>query len=281
MPKLGASPAERPIIAGMAFRPSVHLPLIFVAFGGIFAAAGLWFLVDTSAEGQLARGAALATVNGATISGRQAGEVVLLQGRLAASNPAVFRDFAAAHRERFDGMSTGSGTTAQRERWSTMEIVAPPITVDADGGSVAIVNSGYQLRAPLHYWRDAPTLIEKDLLTAYERASGFAAGDLVTVEGQVVDVVTSAGGTRRALAATAVFGGDHGAYLATLNDGLLVTKILGSVFTGLGTLVMAIAGLVSWRASRIPVAPAGTGSRDDRTEMFDGFDDDASSPSEE
>jgi hypothetical protein len=236
----------------MAFRPAVHVPLLFVAFGAIFASAGVWFLLDTGAGQRLERGAALEVVSATALATRPIGDVVLLQGRVAAGTPAVFRDFVAVHRERFDGMSTGSGSTAQRERWSTIEVLTPPLTIAADGGAVSLATSGYDLRAPLHYWRDTPTDFQNDLLTTHERASGFAAGDVVTVEGRVV-AAADGGGSHRALAATVVSGGDAAAYLVSLSDDLLVTKILGSVFTGLGAIVMAVAGLIAWRSRRAPV----------------------------
>ncbi len=233
----------------MAFRPAVHVPLLFVAFGAIFLSAGAWFLFDTGAGQRLERGAALEVVSATTLAIRPVGAVVLLQGRVAAGTPAVFRDFVAARRERFDGMSTGSGSTAQRERWSTIEVLTPPLTIAAEGGTVGLLTSGYELRAPLHYWRDTPPGFEDDLLTTHERASGFAAGDAVTVEGRVM-AAADGGGSRRALAATVVSGGDAAAYLTSLSDDLLVTKILGSVFTALGASVMAVAGLIAWRARR-------------------------------
>ena len=235
----------------MAFRPAVHVPVLFVAFGAIVAGAGIWFLLDTGAGQRLERGAALEVVSATALAARPVGDVVLLQGRVATGTPAVFRDFVAAHRERFDGMSTGSGSPAQRERWSTIEVLTPPLTIAADGGPVSLLTSSYELRAPLHYWRDTPAGFEDDLLTTHERASGFAAGDTVTVVGRVV-AAADGGGSRRALAATVVSGGDAAADLASLSDDLLVTKILGSVFAGLGAIVMAVAGLIARRARRGP-----------------------------
>jgi hypothetical protein len=223
-------------------------PAFLGGLGAVFLVAGSWILLNGSANRELARGAALAPVTASTLRLRNPGEVVLLEGRLAAGNRAGFREFVAYRRDRYAGSET-SGASQGRERWTPIETVAPPLEVDAEGGTVAIVNHGYDLQGDPHRWRDVPALT--DLLGHQgERASGFFAGDVVTLEGRVVDGPQGAGADRaRALEARVLFGGDRAAYLAHLRGGVLATRILGGVFLGVGAALTLLAAWLGRRAS--------------------------------
>lgn len=233
----------------MPFRPAFHLPLFVAGFGAVFLTVALLLLSSDSAKQDLARGEALTMATAATLRMHPVGEVVLVQGRLAADNRAVFREFLACQRDRYDGLET-SGTNKGRERWTRIETLAPPLKLETGDGTMAIINQGYELRVPPHSWEDKAdrsNLFGKD----GERAFGFIAGDIVTVEGRVV-VAPAVGGGRRAnaLEALVLFGGDHAAYLDYLRGEVMATRIVGGVFLGVGAVLLVSAGLLLWRAQR-------------------------------
>lgn len=233
----------------MPFRPAIHVPLILAGLGVVFLALSPWLLFDKSSEREVARAAGLARVTAASLSSRPIGEVVLAEGRLSAANRPVFREFVACQRDRYLGLES-SGVNKGQERWKPLETLAPPLEIETSDGIVVIVNQGYELRVPPQRWWDKA---DRTNLTGKngERASGFFAGDRVTVEGRIVaappvgDVASG-----RALEAQVLFGGDHAAFLAHLRGGVLATRIIGGVFLGVGALLVFIGGWLLRRAKR-------------------------------
>ncbi len=237
----------------MTFRPAVHVPLILAGLGAVFLAVALLMLVNESSQRELARGTTLTTVTAATLRLLPVGEAVLVEGRLTADNRAVFREFVACQRDRYDGVEP-SGAFKGRERWTPKETLAPPLVLETGDGTVAIVNQGYELRVPPHRWWDKAD--RTNLLgEGGERASGFFAGDQVSVEGRLVNAPAGGGLRANALEAQVLFGGDRTAYLAYLRSGVQATRILGGVFLGVGSLLLGLGGLLVRRALRTGQKP--------------------------
>lgn len=231
---MSASPLEKL----MPFTPRKHIPLFIAALGVVFLALGIFFLIDDSPQRDAERVESLASIDTGSLRSRSIGEVLLVQGHLAASNRAVFREFVACVRDRYDGEET-SGASKGREKWTRIETLAPPLEIEAARGTIEIANSGYELRSPPHVWRDLNPL--GDLVSSRgERASGFVVGDEVTVEGRVTEA--------RTLEAVMLFGGRRAAYLESLRSGIVVARILGGVFTGVGGVLALVGGGIAWRS---------------------------------
>jgi hypothetical protein len=232
----------------MSFRPAVYIPLILAGLGLVFLCVAPWMLFNKSAQRDLERGLSLASATAATMSAHAVGETVLVEGRLAASNRSVFREFVACQRDRYLGEET-SGVNKGKERWEPMETLAPPLQVETADGTVAIINQAYALRGSTHRWWDKG---DRTNLTAKqgERAAGFFAGDQVTVEGRVAAMAVNGTVSARALEAQVLSGGDRTAYLDYLRGSVLATRIIGGVFLGVGALLMLIGGGLLWRALR-------------------------------
>lgn len=230
----------------MPFTPRRHIPLILGALGTVFLSVGVFLLTTDAPRRDAVRGTALPRVTARSLSELEPGSTVLLEGRLAQENPKVFRDFLACRRERFMGVES-SGANKGRERWEHLETLTPPLVIDAGDGRVSIVNHRYELQSPPQRWRDVDTLGSELFGRRGEAASGFMAGDLVTIEAQVVTVPAAAppganpgANAPRALDARLLFGGSHAAYLAHLRDGVLAARIIGSVFIGVAALLLTL-----------------------------------------
>ena len=237
----------------MPFRPAVHVPLILGVASAVFLVPGLLLSFSHSSADAAARGASLVSVTAATLRTRSVGEAVLVEGKLAASNRAGFREFVVYHRDRFAGVES-SGVSKGQEKWTSIETITPPLSLESTDGEVAVVNAAYEMRNAPQQWRDvdpSSNILGRD----GERAYGFFAGDAVTVEGRVVDApgTRGAAGHDRAIEALVLTAGDRAAYLAYLRGGAVATRIIGAVFTGLGVILALLAVWLRARLNRKPV----------------------------
>ncbi len=229
------------------FRPAVHVPLFFGGMALLFFTIGIWLLVSNAPERELARGSALPLTTADTLRWRAVGETVLVEGSLAAENRTGFRDFIAYQRDRYAGKDN-DGPAKGVERWTQIERVTPPLTLDSVGGKLSIINSNYTLRNPPQQWRSAVT--QRTLFGPdSERVHGFAAGDQVIVEARVTEIALREYKPTRALEALVVVGGNHTTYLANLKSGIVAAQIIGAVFTGVGLLLGVIAWVLRVRLS--------------------------------
>lgn len=226
----------------MALRP-VHVFALVIAGGGsIFLTIGLVFLISDGPEREAARVAALTVFDTGTWKKAAPGTTVLVEGRIAAGTPPVFRDFVACRREKYTGMKTeGSGSSKRQvEQWSLIGVFAPPLRLEGPGDGLPLVKPDYELRDLPHAWR--AERVESNLFeTVGERAAGFVVGDLVTAEGRVVE-----GG----LEAVLLLGGDAATYRAATRRNVEVTGVLGLVFTPLGFGLVALGAFIAWRLGR-------------------------------
>lgn len=220
----------------MALRPITIAALSLGGFGTVFAAAGLLLFISDSPERDAARAEALPVATAELLRLRADGDAVLVEGRLAPDSPPRFRDFVAYRRERYAGTEESGGQ--DREVWTHVETLAPPLVVETAAGRVAIVNEGYELMGPPRRW-DEGTRTATFFGPASERAYGFFAGDRVTVDARVV----ASGRRERTLEAVRLFGGDRTDYLAALHGAVASARIVGGVLAGAGFL---LAGLAVW-----------------------------------
>jgi len=224
----------------MALRAPSYIRWTLAAFGVGFLGVGLWLLVDDSSQRDVARAAALPAIDAAAVAQQAAGTAVLLEGRLVAVGPVGREGFVAFEHERYLGTEQ-SGANKGRARWMQLPTEAPPVAVESGGVRAAIVNSGYGLRSEPHQWQSSELPFYNSIGDCTERLRGFKVGDGVTVDGRVVMIAVEGGAAGvRVIEATVLAGGDRAAYLADLRSGIMTTRILGGIFTGLGVLVTFI-----------------------------------------
>jgi hypothetical protein len=218
----------------MALRPITIAALSLGGFGTLFATAGLLLFFSDSAERDAVRAEALPVATADLLRLRADGDAVLVEGRLAPDNPPRFRDFVAYRRERYAGTEESGGK--EREVWTHVETVAPPLAVETAAGCVAIVNERYELMGAPRRWGDG-TRSTTFFGPASERAYGFFAGDRVTVDARVV----ASGRRERTLEAVRLFGGDRADYLTALRGAVAAAHIVGGVLAGAGILLVVVA----------------------------------------
>ena len=207
--------------------------LIIGGVGGVFLiTGGVLRGVDTQQE--TTRVSAIPLATPASWKSLAPGTTVLVEGRIASTTPTRFRDFVACTRQRYAGRET-TGTSKGRPHWEPLETLAPPLSLEAPGGAVALTG-GYQLPAPCHQWEDEdPVTVAFN--TRGDTASGFHAGDAVLAEGRV---------TEQGLAATNLRCGNREDYLEATRSNAEVPGLLGLIFLIVGGVLALVAGGVAW-----------------------------------
>jgi hypothetical protein len=176
-----STPGSGPRVAG----------LIVGGIGLVFAAAG--WLVATYSPGSIAarhaRMQALPSPDAAALSDLPAGREVLLDGRIAADQPVLFRDFVAFVKEEEDRDRRDD----EHKSWKVRDRQAPPLRLARAGDEpIRVVNYGYRM-SPKTWWHDESKIIET-------RYNGLVAGEAVVVHGRVapggLEAIEVASGTR-------------------------------------------------------------------------------------
>jgi hypothetical protein len=204
--------------------------------GGIGFVLGLagfvvWRFVPGMVAAEHARLVALPSPDPIMLTDQPAGLEVLLEGRIAPDQRAVFRDFVAYVKE--------EEQRDQRERersgnWKVVESVTPPLLLVVGDTSLRIVNNSYSLTWAKTQWRDTARIID----TNY---TGLVAGEPVFVRGRAAE-----GG----LEAITVGSGTRASYLAQVAGNAAVGRWLGIGFMGVATLLVTIAIVLFVTAAR-------------------------------
>jgi hypothetical protein len=220
-----------------------------VVVGVVFLAVGITLFTDDGPARELQRVEALSRLTRGPLE--PVGQPALVQGRISATSPAVYRTFVACSRALFDGyedeplsatQSRSQPTTPQRvERWKPRDVLAPPLTLELEDGPVQLSGS-YRLGNPTHHERDpvADSIFGK----TPEAVDGFFVGDLVTAEGRL--------GPGRTLVTIAVEGGDVATFIASRKMAVTSGHVLGLVFMPLGGIILLGCALVLRRLWRSP-----------------------------
>lgn len=223
--------------------------LIVGGVGLVFLLAGvLVFVLGTrAADAERTRIEALLLVEASALGGLQPGTEVLVEGRIAASQPALFRDFVAYERherEAVSSFSSASSPSPSPRPWSWRERKTPALSIDARGGSVW-VRENYAMPGARD-WYD-PQIVDR----VETRYSGLVVAERVLVVGRVVGREPAEGAPAadrppgREIEAEIVRPGDRGSYLESIASGRTVSRGLGGGFVGLGgVMVVLAAGLV-------------------------------------
>jgi hypothetical protein len=216
--------------------------MIVGGIGLVFVAAGvLVFVLGTrSADADRARVEGLLKADAGALASLLPGTEVLVEGRIAASQPAVFRDFVAYERhERETGSGRSSSPSPRPWRWR--ERKTPALLIDVAGGSVW-VRENYAMPGARD-WYD-PQIVDR-IETRY---AGLVVAERVLVVGRVVEREPAEGApgadrpVGREIEAEIVRPGDRASYLDSITSGRTVSRWLGGGFTVLGGLMLALAG---------------------------------------
>lgn len=180
-----------------------------------------------------ARLVALPSPDARAIGNTPPGTEVIVEGRVAANQPARFREFVAYVKEEEER------DAKQRERrgyWKVVEAVTPPLDLVVAQGNLRIVNDSYGIIFPATRWRDTSKVID----TAY---SGLVASEAVFVHGRAAT---------NGIEAMKVGSGTRASYLATVAGNANVSWWLGVGFQGLGgaMLLAGVAMILSTRKGR-------------------------------
>jgi hypothetical protein len=195
--------------------------------GGIGLVLGLagfvvWRYGPASVAAEHARLEALPAPDAHSLGDTPAGREVIVEGRIAPSQPVRFRDFVAYVKEE------EQRDARERERsgnWKTVETVTPPLDIVAGEGIVRVVDDSYAIRFAKTRWHDTSKVID----TAY---SGLLAGEAVFVHGHA-----AAGG----IEASIVGSGTRASYLATVAGNIAVVWWLGVGFMIVAAVLLTVA----------------------------------------
>lgn len=243
---------------------------ILVGAGALLAGFGAWLLTTDFAERDAARVAELRQIVPDEFQGLVLGENVLLEGRLASPESAGPQGFVVYRREQFTGIEQ-SGAGKGRQKWLRVGTTTPAIAVESGSASVAVSNRDYLLNTEPHVWMSDVIPHYISVVDATERLLGFKAGDRVTLDGRVVAGIGDSRAPQR-IEATVLFGGGAAAYVASVRGGVMVVKIVGTVFLGLGALMMGVCAL--WLRAIMKATTARRPEerlRQDRREVEKGF----------
>lgn len=226
------------------------IPRLLLALGVLVFGSGVWLMTSDAPAKDAARVAALPRANVAGLATLAPGTAILLEGRLVAKTPAGPRQFIAFHQEAFLRVES-SGASQGRQVWQRTDTVRPAIAVESGDATAEVVNRDYLLAQWPHQEMTDAVPRYVSMVETTQRFLGFKAGDVVTVDGRVVDAMA---GVPRVEAAT-LFGGNAAAYVASVRSGTTTFKVVGGVFTGLGA-VLVVVGSVWLRATRRPAVDA-------------------------
>lgn len=221
---------------------SRHSGGLFVSgFGLVFTLAGLLILLIAvpSARARSTVVDSLAVVSTSTAADQPEGVRVLLEARIASDVPELFQDFVAFRRREFTGWKEEGGR--RREQWSTREVVTPPLALGDGAHRIVIAKPEYEMQGEPHKWRSTTGLEYSLLGPSTQEVVGFRRGDAVTADGTL-----ERGPQGLRIRATCLAGGASDAYRASQRESVLTLRIVGTIFSGTGGVVLA-AGLFTLR----------------------------------
>jgi len=219
--------------------------LIVGGIGLVFLLAGVAVFVrgTHSADAERARIEALLLADANALGSLAPGTEVLVEGRIAASQPALFRDFVAYERHEREVVTSMSASPSPSPKpWRWRERQTPALLIDIRGGGNVWIRENYAMTGARD-WYD-PQVVNR----TETRYSGLVVAERVLVVGRVVEREPAEGAPAadrppgREIEAERVTPGDRASYLEGIASGRTVARWLGGGFVGLGGLMVALAG---------------------------------------
>lgn len=214
--------------------------VFLVCFGLVFLAIGIGIATVGAGQARAAaeRAERLEPLGAAALGDSQPGREVLVEGRVSARNPALFRHFVAYQRHEYHG-STEDGDPI----WRMDEQRTPPLLLELDGGGIMLADDQYRIDSPGQIWEE-PGARSWNSATGEgtKRYRGFAAGDPVVAIGVLVP-----GREGLELRTEALDFGTRADYIAYHRGSANFLPWFGGLFALIGTL---LAGIGAWRILR-------------------------------
>jgi hypothetical protein len=214
-------------------RSGLRLAAAVVGAVGLALAIAGTLVVKYSPGAIAARHARMAALPAPSVVGLTdlpAGREILVDGRIAGSQPRLFRDFVAFIKEDEET----DPRDRDRKHWVVRDRQVPPLAIVlTDDDVVRVVNRGYSMSAKTS-WHDHS--FGRDT-----RYSGFVAGEPVVIHARV-----ATGG----LEAIEVAAGTRVAYLQAIHDSIGTAWWIGVLFASIGGVLLLVALVLLITAAR-------------------------------
>ena len=212
---------------------------VLLILAALLGGAGIWLLFSRGQTQEVTRVTGLERVEPGRFQQLPAGAEVLLEGRLVARGPVGPQGFVVYTEQYFLRRET-SGANRGREQWGERAVPRPTIALEQGGHVVELCNRDYSLLHLAHDWQSDTTLRSGDLVhEATLRRRGFKVGDALTVDGRV-----QVSDAERCILAKAVSGGDALLYIEAQREGVIVLRVVGAVFAGLGAILLILGAVL-------------------------------------
>lgn len=219
---------------------------ILLIVAALLIAGGTWLFFSDSARAEITRVEGVRAVEPRTFFELGAGTPALLEGSLVPREPLGPEGFVIYEKERYLRTET-EGASKGTQRWMSLSVPRALIGVGRNDGVVPVCNRDFTMSNLPHHWQSDVLPTTRDFFDSTIRLSGFKTGDELTVDGHVVGSLSS--GTQ-CIQAKAIFGGGHRAYVEAVRQGVVVFKVVGGVFVGLGVVMLAVGSIVRFRLLR-------------------------------
>ncbi|HKO53474.1 MAG TPA: hypothetical protein VJV79_37450 [Polyangiaceae bacterium] len=218
------------------------VPRILLVVGASLIASGCWLFLSDSPHTESKRTASLPAVQPASVRELPSNTAILLAGRLLAREALGPQGFVVYEKERYLRTET-EGASKGKQQWLAISVPRSLIGVELNGAQVPVCNRDYSIQSPPQRWQSEVLPTSRDLFTSTIRLRGFKSGDELTVDGRVVGSPSI--GTQ-CIEAKSIFGGGPRAYQESVRHGIIVFKVVGTIFAVLGGVMLGI-GWWLWR----------------------------------
>lgn len=211
-----------------------HLAAVILNPIVLFAAAllgiiiGVTLLLDAPAFiKRQVRAEQLAPVSAEALLDSSPGREVLLEGRISANNPTLYRNFVAYVREEYRDEFFDGDTT---QRWVEVERATPPLLITVAGGDVRLANDDYTFDTTAVTIEEVAPTVTRGAV----QARGYMANNPVVAIGHVVEDGT--------VKAEFLYSGSRADYVAEMRRVAARSLPTGLAFLALG--IVSTAGFV-------------------------------------
>jgi hypothetical protein len=198
------------------------LGVVFTGMGFVFA-----LLMPNMVREQIERLSSLEPLPAVVLADSAPGREVLAEGQISIQNEAVQHGLVAYVYERYENDPEGE------QEWRAYRYETPPLLIDLPDGRIQVERDYNLRRLP-----SSNTHRNGD-----ERYRGLKNGDAVLVVGTIAPTLEIP-----RINAEFVAGGTRDAYIESQRNAAHMMRILGWIFSGIGLVILGIAGIVALRS---------------------------------